>query len=241
MCGWGRWGLTDLDHEQRGLPAAAETGRHALKFLIADDHPIMLIGLRQLILDAWPQAEVESAETVEDACARVARTAFDAVVLDLVMPDAQGTEGVARMLHAAAATPVLVISFHEDSAQAARLLQMGVAGFLPKAMAATELVVALQRLLQGKRYVTEAMAGHLVDGLGPRSRHRPPHEGLSTQEYRVMLLIAEGMPPAQIGELMQLSARTVGTYRARIFEKTGWKSNVELSKYCLLHGLTRSD
>eukprot|EP01036_Dinobryon_divergens_P039121 gene39121-51493_t len=165
---------------------------------------------------------------------------FDAIVLDLVMPDVSGTEGVARMLQVAGATPVLVISFNAESAFAARLLQMGIAGYLPKAMAATELAVALQRLLQGKRYVTASMADHLVDLIGGRTGDRPVHESLSVQEHRVMLLIADGMPPAQIAELMHLSAKTVGTYRARIFEKTGWKSNVELSKYCLQHGLTSS-
>lgn len=211
-----------------------------MKFLIADDHPIMLIGLRQLILDAWPQAGVESAQTVEEACAKVASGSYDAIVLDLVMPDAVGAEGVARVLQAAGPAPVLVISFNAESAFAARLLEMGVAGYLPKAMAATELAVALQRLLQGKRYVTPALADHLVQRMSARSPDRPVHENLSAQEHRVMLLIAEGIPPAQIGELMHLSARTVSTYRARIFEKTGWKSNAELSKYCLAHGLSRS-
>jgi two-component system, NarL family, invasion response regulator UvrY len=215
-------------------------GDAIVKFLIADDHPIMLIGLRQLILGAWPQAGVESAQTVDEACTKASGQSFDAIVLDLVMPDVAGTEGVARMLQAAGPTPVLVISSNAESAFAARLLQMGIAGYLPKAMAATELAVALQRLLQGKRYVTAAMADHLVDRIGGRTGDRPVHEALSSQEHRVMLLIAEGMPPAQIAELMHLSAKTVGTYRARIFEKTGWKSNVELSKYCLQHGLTSS-
>jgi len=185
-----------------------------LRILIADDHPIMRIGLRQLIGSAWPDAIVDEAETVDEACRQAAQHRPDAIVL------------------------ILVISVKAGSAFAARLLQMGAAGFLPKDMAATELVVALQRLLQGKRYVTAAMADHLVDLLGGRDPARPVHELLSTQEHRVMLLIASGTTPAQIAETMHLSVKTVGTYRARILEKTGWKNNVDLTKYCLQHGLT---
>lgn len=214
------------------------SGDGTLRILIADDHPIMRIGLRQLIGGAWPEAQIDEAETVDEACGKAGRQRPDAIVLDLVMPDVSGTEGVARMLQAAPDTPILVISFNAESAFAARLLQMGAAGFLPKDMAATELVVALQRLLQGKRYVTAAMADHLVDLLGGRDPARPVHELLSTQEHRVMLLIASGTTPAQIAETMHLSVKTVGTYRARILEKTGWKNNVELTKYCVQHGLT---
>jgi DNA-binding CsgD family transcriptional regulator len=82
------------------------------------------------------------------------------------------------------------------------------------------------------------MADHLVDMLGGRSGPVDPHEVLSAQEYRVMLLIAAGKASSVIAEIMNLSVKTVGTYRARILEKTGWKNNVELTKYCLQRGLT---
>ena len=211
-----------------------------MRFLVVDDHPILRLGVQQLIQRGWAEATVDEADTIDSACAQTAANRYDAVVLDLVMPDVTGSEGVARMLAVAGATPILVLSFNEESRSAARLLQMGVAGYLQKDRAGDELVIALGRLLAGKRYVTEAMADHLVDLLGGRATATPPHELLSPQEHRVMVQLAEGWAPARIAEAMGISVRTVGTYRTRIFEKTAWKSTVELAKYCVQHGLTEA-
>jgi DNA-binding NarL/FixJ family response regulator len=205
--------------------------------LVIDDHPIMRIGIRQLIEHEWPDARVDEAETLEQGCRKFTEHIPDVVVLDLVLPDASGTEGVARLLRLVGAVPILVLSFNSESAYAARLLKMGVSGYLPKDRASEELVTALKRIGEGRRYVTPAMADHLVDLLGGRSTNAQPHELLSTQEYRVMMLITDGKTPAQIAEMMNLSVKTVGTYRARILAKTGMKSNVELAKYCMQHGL----
>jgi len=111
---------------------------------------------------------------------------------------------------------------------------MGVSGYLPKDRASDELITAVERLREGRRHVTAEMAG-LLDGRSPSTL---PHEQLAAQEHRVMLLIASGKSPAEIAETMRLSVKTVGTYRARILEKTAWKNNTELTKYCVQHGLT---
>ena len=211
-----------------------------MKILAIDDHPLMRIGVRQLIEREWPEAQVSEADTLEEGCRAFAADKPDVVILDLVLPDVSGTEGVARMLRVAKEVPILVLSFNAESAYAARLLKMGVSGYMPKDRAANELVTALQRLKEGRRYVTAAMADHLVDLLGGKNSSTLPHELLSTQEYRVMMLIAAGTTPAQMAEMMNLSVKTIGTYRARIFEKTGFKSNVELAKYCLQNGLADS-
>jgi DNA-binding NarL/FixJ family response regulator len=209
-----------------------------MKVLVADDHPIMRLGIRQLVLKEWPDSEILEAENIAQATEVLSEQSIDLVVLDLVMPDASGTEGVARVLRVAGATPILVLSFNSEAAYASRLLKMGVSGYLPKDRASDELAIALRRVLEGKRYVTASMADHLVDMLGGRSGPVDPHEVLSAQEYRVMLLIAAGKASSVIAEIMNLSVKTVGTYRARILEKTGWKNNVELTKYCLQRGLT---
>jgi DNA-binding NarL/FixJ family response regulator len=209
-----------------------------MRILVVDDHPIMRIGVRQLILAQWPDAAVAEASTLAEALAAAQAAAPDVVVLDLALPDASGTEGASRMLRALKGVPVLVLSLNAESAYAARLLQMGVAGYLPKDRAGDELVLALQRLLAGGRYVTAAMADHLLGLLSGQAPDQLPHELLSAQEHRVMLLIAAGQSPAQIADTMHLSVKTVGTYRARILEKAGWKNNTELTKYCVQHGLT---
>lgn len=209
-----------------------------MRFLIVDDHPIMRLGVKQLIHSQWPDAQIDEASTIADALRLGQAEQPCAIVLDLSLPDATGTEGASRILRAIKGVPVLVLSLNAESAYAARLLQMGVSGYLPKDKATDELVQALQRLLAGGRYVTAAMADHLLGLLSGQAPNQLPHEQLSAQEHRVMLLIAAGKTPAEIADTMHLSAKTVGTYRARILEKTGWRNNTELTKYCLQHGLT---
>lgn len=209
-----------------------------MKALIVDDHPIMRLGVRQLIEHGWPGAQVAEAATLDEALRLFAADRPEVIVLDLSLPDATGTESAVRMLRVAKGVPVLVLSLNAESAYGARLLQMGVAGYLPKDRAGDELVGAVRRLLEGGRYVTTAMADRLLGLLGGGTPDKLPHELLSDQEHRVMLLMAAGRTPAEIAETMHLSVKTVGSYRARILEKTGWRNNTELTKYCVQHGLT---
>ncbi|MET0517910.1 MAG: response regulator transcription factor [Burkholderiaceae bacterium] len=206
--------------------------------LIVDDHPIMRVGVRQLILQEWPDARVDEAPTLGQALSLAQSQRPQIVVLDLSLPDATGVESATRMLRALREVPVLVLSLNAEAAYAARLLQMGVSGYLPKDRAGDELVLALKRVLGGGRYVTASMADHLLGLLSGKAPDALPHEQLSSQEHRVMLLIASGRTPAEIAETMNLSVKTVGTYRARLLEKAGWKNNTELTKYCIQHGLT---
>ena len=210
-----------------------------MRFLIIDDHPLLRMGARQMLASRWPEAEVAEAETLADGIRQFQTARPDVVLLDLRLPDADGIESAVRMTRVAGSVPILVVSQNDESSHATRLLELGVRGFLPKDRAATDLPAAVQRLLDGGRYLTPEQADRLVDLLGPGGRdQRPVHETLSTQEFRVTQLIAAGHTPAEIAESMHLSVKTVGSYRARIFEKTGWQSNAELVKYCLQHKLT---
>jgi DNA-binding NarL/FixJ family response regulator len=209
-----------------------------MKILVVDDHPILRFGVRQLVTHRWPHADVEEAATLSDAVASCQAGRPDVIVLDLVLPDTSGTEGVATMLKAADGVPLLVLSVHEELAYAARVLKMGASGYLPKDRASDDLVTAIERLLEGRRFVTASMAEHLMALLEGKMPSKPVHELLSLQEHRVMLLIADGKSPAQIATIMSLSVKTIGTYRARIMEKTGWRNNTDLTKYCVEHALT---
>lgn len=213
----------------------------AMKVLVVDDHPIMRVGIRQLIEAAWADAQVEEAETIEEAVERFNAHQPDVVLLDLSLPDATGVEGAARVLRVAKGVPILVLSMNPESSYATRLLQMGVAGYLPKDRATQDLITAIRRVLEGGRYVTASMADRLLALLEGKAPGALPHESLSTQEYRVMQLIAAGQGASEIAEAMHLSVKTVGSYRARILAKTGWKNNTELTKYCVQHGLTEAE
>lgn len=209
-----------------------------MRVLIVDDHPLMRMGISQLVLQEWPDASLDEAPTIAAALERAAKARPDIITLDLSLPDARGAEGASRLLRALPGVSLLVLSLNAEAAYAARLMQMGASGYLPKDRAPEELRTALRRLSEGGRYVTASMADHLLGLLIGKAPDALPHEQLSTQEHRVMLLVAAGQTPAQIADVMHLSVKTVGSYRARILEKAGWANNTELTKYCVQHGLT---
>ena len=146
-----------------------------MRLLIVDDHPLMRSGIRQLVQQHWPDAAIDEAPTLGEALACIAAARPDLVTLDLSLPEARGTDGVSRLLQVLPGVPLLVLSLHAEPAYAARLLQMGAAGYLTKDRAAEELCAALRRLAEGGRYVTAAMADQL-QGLigGPAPDAQPP-------------------------------------------------------------------
>lgn len=208
-----------------------------MKILLLEDHPIFRFGVRQLILQRWPDADIVEAETLAAALAAARRESPLAAVVDLNLPDAEGLESVTQLRRAAPALRILVLSLNAEAAYATRALQLGAAGYLNKDRAAEELVTALERVSTGGRYITASLAERLAD-LMTGSASQAPHEELSGQEYRVMVQLAGGKRLTEIAEYLHLSPKTVTTYRARILDKLGVTSNAELVRYCLSHGIT---
>lgn len=206
-----------------------------MRVVLVDDHPLVRAGARQLILDRWPQAQVLEAGTL--GAALDALDGCTLAVVDLSLPDASGLEALVKLRRRAPTLPVLVLSMHAEAAYAARAVQLGAAGYLPKDRAGEELVTAVQRLLAGGRYIGADLADRLADLLTGASPTQPAHATLSTQELRVALLLAQGRSVGEISQTMYLSVKTVSTYRSRALEKLGLTSNAELMRYCLAQGL----
>lgn len=212
-----------------------------LRILIVDDHPVMRFGVHQLIERRWPEAHVGEADTLQGALALARSEAWDVAVLDLSMSDSSGLEGLVQLHRAVPALPILVLSMHAETAFASRALQLGAAGYLTKEHATVELVTALERVRCGGRYISVALAAQLAGVLAGEMPPRLRHETLSPQEYRVMLLIAAGRTASEIAAAMHLSVKTVGTYRARIIDKTGLAGTAEIARYCAARGLIQPD
>lgn len=212
-----------------------------MRILIVDDHPVMRFGVRQLIEQHWPHAEIGEAACLAEALEQVRTRPWELAVLDLSLPDTSGVEGLVQLRRAAPTTSVLMLSMHDEAAYAARALQLGAAGYLTKEHAINELVVAIERVLNGQRYISADLAVHLADLLSGEAPTRKPHEALSAQEHRVMLLIAAGLSASEIAETMHLSVKTVGTYRGRIIDKTGLAGTAEIARYCAANGLVATD
>lgn len=203
-----------------------------MNILLLDDHPIFRFGVRQLIQAHWPDSGISEAGSLAEALTTLRRAPCRLALADLNLPDCHGLEAVIQLHRAFPDLPLLVLSLNEEAAYARHALRAGASGYLTKDRAADELIAALERLAGGGRYITASLAEHLADILTGQET-QSGHEMLSSQEYRVMLLLAQGTRLTDIAQTMHLSPKTVSTYRTRILEKLALANNAELTAYCL--------
>jgi two-component system invasion response regulator UvrY len=205
------------------------------RVLLVDDHAVVRRGVRSIVEDKMPGVQVAEASNGDEALSALAEN-FDAVVLDLSMPGRDGFDLLAEIKHRHPKLPVLIMSLHGEEQFAVRALRAGAAGYLTKSTAPELLVTAITKVLRGGRYISEAVAERLADGVG-ESGSASLHERLSDREFDVMRGIASGRSVGEIAAQMHLSVKTVSTYRARLLEKMGMSSNAELTRYALEAGL----
>jgi DNA-binding NarL/FixJ family response regulator len=208
-----------------------------IRCLIADDHPIIRSGLRGLIQQHSDMAEPGEATTAAETLDLVRASTWDLVILDINLPDASGIDVLRRIRHLRPDLPVLVLSAHAEEQFAVRSLRAGASGYLNKQSAADELIIAIRRVLAGRRYVSAALAERLAAALDATATEREPHDALSDREFEVLRLIGVGRAVSEIAESLHLSVKTVSTYRARILEKLSLKSTAELAAYAIRAGL----
>ncbi len=207
-----------------------------IKVLIADDHPIVRQGLRQILAETVDMEVSGEAVNGQEALEQVRVGGWDALVLDITMPGRSGFDILKDVKQAQPHLPVLVLSIHAEDQLAVRALRAGASGYLNKENAPDELVKAIRKVVSGGRYVSPSLAETLAFGLDT-ALYRPRHETLSDREFQVMQLIASGKTPMEIAEMLSLSAKTVSTYRTRLLEKLDLKTNAELMRYALDLGL----
>ncbi|CAN5876952.1 response regulator transcription factor [soil metagenome] len=205
-----------------------------IRILLVDDHAVVRRGVRAVLEDDLPGANVSEAGSGDEALLALTQP-FDAVVLDLSMPGRSGIDLLTEIKHRWPKLPVLIMSLHAEEHFAVRALRAGASGYLSKAAAPEALVEAVQKVTRGGRYVSGAVAERLAADLGGRTPI--PHERLSDREFEVMRGIADGQTVSEIALRMHLSVKTVSTYRTRLLDKMGMGSNAELTRYAIENGL----
>jgi two-component system invasion response regulator UvrY len=203
-----------------------------LRILIADDHSVVRKGLRQILLDEFPTAKIEEVPDAEELIKKVMSDKWDVVVSDLSMPGRSGLDALQQIKLSFPQLPVLILSIHPEEQYALRALKSGASGYLSKDTAPDELVKAVQKVLLGKKYISQSIAEKLADNFSSDTTLYP-HESLSDREFDVMKLLANGKSVSEIAEMLSLSVTTVSTYRARVMVKMNLKSNSDLTKYAL--------
>jgi two-component system, NarL family, invasion response regulator UvrY len=207
-----------------------------IRLLIADDHPVVREGLRRVVEGAGLQV-VGEATSGDDLLSLAAKVDADVVLLDITMPGPGFVEVIQRLKVQRPKLRVLVLSVQPEDQFGLRALQAGAAGYLSKNQSPEQLVGAIRRVVGGGRYVSPFLAEKLASVVATGDDRRP-HEMLSAREYQVLCLIGAGKSVKEVAAAMSLSPKTISTYRTRVLEKTGLKSNAEIIRYTVENALT---
>lgn len=226
-------------HGSMSVPLDPPSGDGPAKtsVVIADDHPIVRRGLHELLALEPDMIVAEEVDNGDGLLAALAAGRGDVVVLDLALPGARGLDLLRRLRTEHPRVPVLVLSIHPEEPYALRCLKAGAAGYVEKTSDPAELVGAIRTVVSGRRYLSARVAERLVGGVEVRQEREPPHETLSEREFQVMCRIAGGRTISEIAAELELSVKTVSTYRARLLAKMGLRTNSEITRYVFEHQL----
>ncbi len=203
-----------------------------IKILIADDHAIVRQGLRQTVAEESDMLVAGEAQNAHETLKLVREGEWDVVVLDITMPGRSGLDLLIELKHERPNIPVLILSMHSEEQFAVRALKARASGYITKQSAPKELVKAIRKVHRGGKYVSPSLAEALAFELGDDDG-KIAHEKLSDREYQVLRMIAAGRTPKEIAAELNLSEKTVGTYRTRVMEKMNMKRNAELIRYAV--------
>lgn len=204
--------------------------------LIADDHPLIREGLKKILDAEQDMKVVGEASDVIGLYKHLVRPGVNLILLDISMPGESGLDAIKELRRKYPHIPVLILSIHPEHRFAVRALKAGASGYIMKQTAVDELVQAIHKVISGGKYVSAALAEQLASELDIATT-KLPHETLSDREFQVMRLIAGGKKSSEIASELAVTMSTVNTYRMRIYEKMNLKSNVELARYAIEHGL----
>jgi two-component system, NarL family, invasion response regulator UvrY len=208
-----------------------------IRILIADDHAVVRAGIRQFIAGYDDLSVVGEAATGAEVLAYIRNGELDVVILDISMPGRSGVDTLRSLRRARPTLPVLILSGFAENLYAVNLLRAGAAGYVSKEAVATELVAAIRVVAKGRKYVSPAVAQLLADGLSIKDQDQPIHSKLSQREFQIFCKLAKGQGVSKIAEELFLSVKTVSTYRGRILDKMGMKTNADLTYYAIKNEL----
>lgn len=207
-----------------------------IRLIVADDHTLFRIGLRQM-LHTFPGIEVVQEATNADEALAAARSAVatgcaDLLLTDLTMPGTTGTRLIESLHRECPQLPLLVLSMHDEPAMVRRAMQAGASGYITKESTPQVLQTAIMRVANGERYIAPGLAEAIsLETLNHGTGER--HQSLSPREWEVLRLIVDGTSLNQIAEQLSLSPKTVTTHKAHLMDKLGVASNADLMRYAI--------
>ena len=209
-----------------------------IRILLVDDHPVARQGIRTVLTDRVKDALVGEAADAQGALRQVEEGEWDLVITDISLPGMSGLELIKHVRRLKPDLPTLVLSVHPASQFAHRALSAGAIGYLTKDSEFEEFVTAIDHARRGRRYVSRDTADLLVRRSADLDT--TPHDTLSDREYQVLRMLGSGRTISDIARDLGLSVKTISTYRGRVLDKLGMKSNAELMRYAIENHLLDS-
>lgn len=207
-----------------------------INILIADDHPIVRRGLKNILQEQKDMKVTFEAANCDEVLEILKHNKVDILLLDISMPGKSGLDLLNILENQKSDLPVLVLSALPEESYAKRVIKMGAKGYIHKESAIDSLVTAVRTVLSGKIYISNKLAELLAKDL-VFDENKKPHELLSEREFQVLILLGKSKTVSQIAETLFLSVTTISTYRARVLEKMKLKNNSELIQYCIKNNL----
>lgn len=208
-----------------------EKSQGSLKILIVDDHAVVRDGIKRLLDEHLHQVAYGETNNSEQALELARKREWDLLILDLTLGERSGMVLLKDIKQVRPTLPVLVLTIHNGEQFARRAFQNGASGYITKDSPRFELLEGIQRVLEGGHYACSSVAGHLLAGVGRQDQ--PAHAALSDREFEVLRLLASGNTVGEIAVMLSLSSKTISTYRARILQKMGMRTNAALMRYAL--------
>ena len=211
-----------------------------IRILVADDHAVVREGIKQILAGLDDMIVEDEAESGQDVLSKIASKKYDLILLDISMPGKSGLEVLEDIKIVQPRLPVLILSMHPEEQYAVRMLRAGAAGYLTKGAGPDEMIQAIRLVHSGQRYISPEIAQQMALSQFA-SADENPFKSLSERELQIMMMITKGQKVTDISEQLNLSPKTVNSYRYRLFSKLGINGDVELTHLAIRYGMLDAD
>ncbi len=208
-----------------------------IRVLITDDHPVVRRGLRQILEDDDAISVIDEAGDGKELCQKMMEKEYDVILLDISLPGRSGLDMIGQVKKIRQKTEVLILSIHSEELYAVQAFKYGASGYLTKSSAPDELVNAIKKVSRGEKHISASLAASIARNVINDSDTNGGL-GLSIREAEVLMLLASGKKISQIAKELNLSPKTISTYRERLLKKLNLKTTAELIRYSIL-GMNR--
>lgn len=207
-----------------------------IKVFIADDHPLVRRGIKNIIQDEEDIQFMGEANNVQEIMDQIYTCCWDILVLDITMPGKNGLDALIEIKKIKSDLKIIILTMYQEEEIVLRALKTGASGFINKESVPDELISAIRKVYSGGKFISSSIAEVMALSFD-KNKSEISHSLLSERELQVMCLLASGNSLKDIANELSISVKTVSTYRTRILEKMNLKSNVEIALYAARHNL----